>query len=160
MPRLCKLYPGICLTTEENHGITSVRAAEKVPVGTPKITGVVDQLDWLPEELYCSGFRDVCIFFLWKTTPSTSRHMRAEFFLEWEVFQTKILSKVRHILYIKYFFPKIMLFILDHVVKYGSQTSYRWIYNTALKRPDFLGRYHVCVLYLSENKQRIVPLTT
>ena len=39
----------------------------------------------------------------------------AEFFLEWEVFQTKILSKVRHILCIKYFFPKIMLFILDHV---------------------------------------------
>ena len=64
MPRLCKLYPGICLTTEEKHGITSVRAAEKLPVATPKITGVVDQLDWLPEELYCSGFRDVCIFFL------------------------------------------------------------------------------------------------
>ena len=64
MPRLCKLYPGICLTTEENHGITSVRVAEKVPVGTPKITGVVDQLDWLPEELYCSGFRDVCIVFV------------------------------------------------------------------------------------------------
>jgi len=26
--------------------------------GHPKITGVVNPLDWLPEELYCSGFRD------------------------------------------------------------------------------------------------------
>ena len=25
VPRLCKLYPGICLTTEEKHGKTSVR---------------------------------------------------------------------------------------------------------------------------------------
>ena len=62
MPRLCKLYPDICITTEEKHGITSVSVAEKVPFGTPKIMGVVDQLDWLPEELYCSGFRDVYCF--------------------------------------------------------------------------------------------------
>jgi hypothetical protein len=32
VPRLCiKLYPGICLTTEENHGKTSVGVAEKRP---------------------------------------------------------------------------------------------------------------------------------
>jgi hypothetical protein len=29
MPFLCKLYPGICLTTEENHGKTSVRVAAR-----------------------------------------------------------------------------------------------------------------------------------
>jgi hypothetical protein len=28
VPRLCKFYPGICLTTEENHGKTSVRVAQ------------------------------------------------------------------------------------------------------------------------------------
>jgi hypothetical protein len=27
MPRLCEVYPGICLTTEEKHGETSVRVA-------------------------------------------------------------------------------------------------------------------------------------
>ena len=29
MPHLCKLYPDICLTTEEKHGKTSVRVAEE-----------------------------------------------------------------------------------------------------------------------------------
>jgi hypothetical protein len=29
VPRLCGLYPGICLTTEEKHGGTSVRVAEE-----------------------------------------------------------------------------------------------------------------------------------
>jgi hypothetical protein len=29
VPRLCELYPGICLTTEERHGKTSVRAAAR-----------------------------------------------------------------------------------------------------------------------------------
>jgi hypothetical protein len=29
VPRLCELYPGICLTTEEKHGKTSVRVAEQ-----------------------------------------------------------------------------------------------------------------------------------
>ena len=43
----------------------------------------------------------------------------AEFFLEWEVFETKVVLKIRHMLYIKYFFPKIVLFRLDHVAKYG-----------------------------------------
>jgi len=28
VPRLCGFNPGICLTTEENHGKTSVRVAE------------------------------------------------------------------------------------------------------------------------------------
>ena len=42
----------------------------------------------------------------------------AEFFLELEVFQTKVVSKVRHIIYVN-FPPKIVLFILDHVAKYG-----------------------------------------
>jgi hypothetical protein len=31
VPRLCELYPGICLTTEEKHGKTSVRVVEKWP---------------------------------------------------------------------------------------------------------------------------------
>jgi hypothetical protein len=29
VPRLCGLYPGICLTTEKKHGKTSVRVAEE-----------------------------------------------------------------------------------------------------------------------------------
>ena len=29
VPRLCGLYPGICLTTEEKHGKTSVSVAEE-----------------------------------------------------------------------------------------------------------------------------------
>jgi hypothetical protein len=29
VPRYCELYPGICLTTEEYHGKTSVRVAEE-----------------------------------------------------------------------------------------------------------------------------------
>jgi len=29
VPRLCELYPGICLTTEEKHGKTSVGVAEE-----------------------------------------------------------------------------------------------------------------------------------
>jgi hypothetical protein len=31
VPRLCELYPGICLTTEEKHGKTSVRVVEECP---------------------------------------------------------------------------------------------------------------------------------
>jgi hypothetical protein len=31
MPRLCDLYHGICLTTEEKHRKTSVRVVEKCP---------------------------------------------------------------------------------------------------------------------------------
>jgi hypothetical protein len=34
VPCLSTLCPGICLTTEEKHGKSSVRIAEKVPVGT------------------------------------------------------------------------------------------------------------------------------
>jgi phage protein D len=29
VPRLCKLYPDLCLTTEEKHGKTSVRVAKE-----------------------------------------------------------------------------------------------------------------------------------
>jgi hypothetical protein len=29
VPRLCELYPGICLTTEEKYGKTSVRVAAR-----------------------------------------------------------------------------------------------------------------------------------
>jgi hypothetical protein len=29
VPRLCELYPGICLTAEEKHGKTSVRVATR-----------------------------------------------------------------------------------------------------------------------------------
>jgi hypothetical protein len=32
VPRLCELYPGIYLTTEEKQGKTSVRVVEKCPV--------------------------------------------------------------------------------------------------------------------------------
>jgi hypothetical protein len=31
MPRLCELYPCICLTTEVMHGKTSIRVVEKCP---------------------------------------------------------------------------------------------------------------------------------
>jgi hypothetical protein len=31
VPRLCELWPGICFTTEEKHGKTSVRVVEKCP---------------------------------------------------------------------------------------------------------------------------------
>jgi hypothetical protein len=31
VPRLCELYPGICLATEEKHGKTSVGVVEKCP---------------------------------------------------------------------------------------------------------------------------------
>jgi hypothetical protein len=31
VPCLCELYPGICLTTEKNHGETSARVVEKCP---------------------------------------------------------------------------------------------------------------------------------
>jgi hypothetical protein len=31
VPRLCELYPGICFTTEEKHGKTSVMVDEKCP---------------------------------------------------------------------------------------------------------------------------------
>jgi hypothetical protein len=31
VPRLCELYPGICLTSEEKHGKRSVRGVEKCP---------------------------------------------------------------------------------------------------------------------------------
>jgi hypothetical protein len=31
VPRLCELYPGICLTIEEKHGKPSVRVVEKYP---------------------------------------------------------------------------------------------------------------------------------
>jgi hypothetical protein len=34
------------------------RPGEPFVKGHPKITGVIDPLDWLPEELYLSGFRD------------------------------------------------------------------------------------------------------
>jgi hypothetical protein len=36
MPRLCQLYPGVCLTAEEKHGKTSVRVAEECQLGTMK----------------------------------------------------------------------------------------------------------------------------
>jgi hypothetical protein len=42
----------------------------------------------------------------------------AEFFLEWEMFQTKVVSSVKHIFYVIIFVPKIVLFILGHVEKY------------------------------------------
>jgi hypothetical protein len=41
VPRLCELYPGICLTTEEKHGKTSVRVVEKridIPVAVVQYT--------------------------------------------------------------------------------------------------------------------------
>jgi hypothetical protein len=31
VPRVCQLYPGICLTAEEKRGKTSVRVVEKYP---------------------------------------------------------------------------------------------------------------------------------
>jgi len=35
-PRLCELYPGICLTIEEKYGKPSVRGSRRVPAGTMK----------------------------------------------------------------------------------------------------------------------------
>jgi hypothetical protein len=34
------------------------RLGELFVKGHPKITDVIDPLDWFPEELYCPGFRD------------------------------------------------------------------------------------------------------
>jgi len=42
-----------------SHLVDMFRQVEPFIKGHPKITGVVDPLDWLPEELYCSGFWDV-----------------------------------------------------------------------------------------------------
>ena len=36
MPRLCKLYPGICFTTEEKPRINLSQHSRRVPVGTMK----------------------------------------------------------------------------------------------------------------------------
>jgi hypothetical protein len=36
MPRLCELYPGICLTTEEKAGKNVSKGSGRVPVGTVK----------------------------------------------------------------------------------------------------------------------------
>ena len=46
-----------------SHPIDRFRPGEPFIKGHPNITGVVDPLDWLSEELYCSGFLDVCIRF-------------------------------------------------------------------------------------------------
>jgi len=40
------------------HLVVMFRPVEPFIKGHSKITGVVDPLDWLPEELYCSGYRD------------------------------------------------------------------------------------------------------
>ena len=37
MPRLCQLYPGICLTAEEKARKTLSEGSRRVPVGTMKI---------------------------------------------------------------------------------------------------------------------------
>jgi hypothetical protein len=37
MPRLCELYPGICLTTEEKVRKNLSQGSRRVPVGTMKI---------------------------------------------------------------------------------------------------------------------------
>ena len=49
MPRLCEFNSGICLTTEEKHGKTSVRVVEKPRSNTQvakelKITPILDKL--------------------------------------------------------------------------------------------------------------------
>ena len=41
-----------------SHLIDMFRLGEPFIKSHPKITGVDDPLNWLPEELYCSGFRD------------------------------------------------------------------------------------------------------
>jgi len=41
-----------------SHLIDMFRPGEPFIKGHPKITGVVDPFNWLPEELHCSGFRD------------------------------------------------------------------------------------------------------
>jgi len=52
-----------------SHPIDRFRPDEPFIKGHPKITGVVDPLDWLPEELYCSGFLDMCIGFIVESRP-------------------------------------------------------------------------------------------
>jgi len=37
VPRLCELYPGICLTTEEKARINLSQGSRRVPAGTMKI---------------------------------------------------------------------------------------------------------------------------
>jgi hypothetical protein len=46
VPRLCELYPGICLTTEENHGKTSVGVAEECHLPSDGRKWVLVVVDW------------------------------------------------------------------------------------------------------------------
>ena len=41
-----------------SHLMDMFRPGEPFIEGHPKIKGIINPLDWLPEELYCSGFRD------------------------------------------------------------------------------------------------------
>ena len=42
MPRLCELYPGLCLSTVEKQGKTSVRVVKKCNLGTIQCVSVAD----------------------------------------------------------------------------------------------------------------------
>ena len=42
VPRLCELYPGICLTTEEKARKNLSQGSQRMPVGTMK-TGYTEQ---------------------------------------------------------------------------------------------------------------------
>jgi len=39
VPRLCELYPGICLTTEEKARKNLIEGSRRMPVGTMKTEG-------------------------------------------------------------------------------------------------------------------------
>ena len=41
VPRLCELYPGICLTTEENARKNLSHGSRRVPVGTMMPDGTI-----------------------------------------------------------------------------------------------------------------------
>jgi len=49
VPNLCRFLP---------HLVDMLRPVEPFIKGNSKITGDVDPLDWLPEQLYCSGVLD------------------------------------------------------------------------------------------------------
>jgi len=45
MPRLCELYPGICLTTEEKAGKNLSQGSRRVPAGSMKIHNLTIRKD-------------------------------------------------------------------------------------------------------------------
>jgi hypothetical protein len=46
VPRLCELYPGICLTTEEKARKNLSQGSQRMPVGTMKTRYTEENISW------------------------------------------------------------------------------------------------------------------